>query len=70
MSVEIVASPAFRAGVPNALFRIPSPLSGFPSLLVPWDVASDGKRFLIRAPAAHAAAPFTVVLNWQAALKK
>jgi len=69
MSVEIVTSPVFRAGVPHALFQITSPLSALPSLLFPWDVASDGKRFLLPAPAANAQ-PFTVVLNWQTGLKK
>jgi hypothetical protein len=36
-----------------------------------WDVSSDGKRFLMAAPSASSAQqPFTVVLNWQAGLKK
>jgi hypothetical protein len=36
-----------------------------------WDVAPDGKRFLFPVPApGQDATPFTVVLNWQAGLKK
>jgi len=47
------------------LFRVP----------VPWfsgaDATSDGGRFLIAAPVEQAAPPaFTVVLNWQAELKR
>ena len=50
-------------------FRSPSSRCT-PGLLY-WDVTSDGKRFLMPAPSASdASAPFTVVLNWQAALKK
>ena len=39
-----------------------------------YDVAPDGNRFLVLEPAAPtgsgAGLPFTVVLNWQAVLKK
>ena len=35
----------------------------------PWDVSRDGKRFLINEPLDRGA-PITVVMNWQAALKK
>jgi hypothetical protein len=42
-----------------------------PSGVLLWDVTSGGKRFLLPAPSlATAATPFTVVLNWQAGLKK
>ena len=64
MAVEVGTSGVFQAGVPKALFKIPSGV-------VYWDVASDGKRFLMAAPsAANGQQPFTVVLNWQAGLKK
>jgi hypothetical protein len=36
-----------------------------------WDVSADGKRFLVAVPVSeNGLAPFTVVLNWQLALKK
>jgi hypothetical protein len=36
-----------------------------------WDVAADGKRFLINTVVGDStAAPITVVLNWEAGLKK
>jgi eukaryotic-like serine/threonine-protein kinase len=65
MAVDVNTTGIFQAGVPKPLFRVAAGL-------VFWDVAPDGKRFLM--PAATAASrgtsPFTVVLNWQSALKK
>jgi Tol biopolymer transport system component len=66
MAVEVSTSGVFQAGVPKALFKVP------PGVLF-WDVTPDGKRFLMAAPNAASAAapsPFTVVLNWQSALRK
>jgi Tol biopolymer transport system component len=63
MTVEIATSPAFRAGKPQPL-----------GLVVPqgaaWDSTGDVKRFLVAAPRSGKPEPYTVVLNWQAALKK
>ncbi len=67
MAVEITASTVFRAEIPKALFRMPS--EGGPAAGSRWDVASDGKRFLMPV-AQSTATPFTVVLNWQVGLKK
>jgi Tol biopolymer transport system component len=67
MAVEVSASPSFQVGVPKILFQ--TPLSS--GSLSQWDVTADGKHFLFPAPTAQSAqAPFTVVLNWEAALKK
>jgi Tol biopolymer transport system component len=64
MAVDVNTSGIFQAGIPKPLFRVPSGL-------LYWDVTSDGKRFLMPVPAApNAAAPLTVVLNWQAGLKR
>jgi hypothetical protein len=64
MAVPVGASRGFQAGIPKALFKAP------PGVLF-WDVSSDGKRFLMPAPSTAGAQPkFTVVLNWQAALKQ
>jgi eukaryotic-like serine/threonine-protein kinase len=69
MAVAVTTQPAFQAGIPKALFRMP--VAGGPAIGSKWDVSADGQRFLIAAPAAASATtPFTVVLNWQAALKK
>jgi Tol biopolymer transport system component len=68
MNVEIATSPEFRAGVPRALFQTPP--SAISTSESSWDLTPDGKRFLFAVPTEQGAAPFTVVLNWQAALKR
>jgi dipeptidyl aminopeptidase/acylaminoacyl peptidase len=75
MSVDLATSPVFRASIPQRLFdtRI---LAGdtpvlFSSTSFHWDVAANGKRFLINtATAESGSAPITVVQNWTALLKK
>jgi len=61
MAVEIATNPVFRAGNPRPLGVLTSALG--------WDSAADGRRFLSLAPKGGPQ-PFTVVLNWQAGLKK
>ena len=75
MSVEVATSAVFKASIPKRLFdtRIlagDTPvLFGSPALY--WDVASDGKRFLINTATAESGSePITVVQNWTAGLKK
>jgi hypothetical protein len=66
MAVEVTANgAAFRAGVPKQLFVLPPNVGD-------WDVTADGKRFLAAVPPAQRTAqtPITVVLNWEAALKR
>jgi eukaryotic-like serine/threonine-protein kinase len=72
MVVEVTTSSAFQVGVPKALFQAPpSPAPSTPVSSSTWDLSGDGKRYLFIAPAERStAAPFTVVLNWQSALKK
>jgi serine/threonine protein kinase len=68
MAAEIALTPAFHAGIAKALFQMP-PEGGPSAGLSTWDVAPDGKRFLMPVPQSTTT-PFTVVLNWQAGLKK
>jgi serine/threonine protein kinase len=68
MAVEIATDPVFQAGVPKALFQTPPRYGELRSIWHTWDLTSDGKRFLFVVPTERA--PFTVVLNWQAALLK
>jgi len=66
MAAEVNTGGAFQAGIPRPLFKVP-PRVYF------GDASSDGKRFLMAAPSTSSAVPrppITVVLNWQAALKK
>ena len=75
MSVDVSLTPTFKAGIPKALF--PAPILGGPGSTgsTHYDVTADGKRFLINSmnPETNTggkAPPITVVLNWQAGLKK
>jgi len=63
MAVAIATEPEFRPGKPE-------PLGFFASLGDMWDCTADGRRFLVVTAKGKDQAPFTVVLNWQAALKK
>jgi len=66
MAVEVDTNGTFHAGAPKAMFKAPPGVKF-------WDVAPDGKRFLMAAPSAtkaSAQAPFTVVLNWPSLLKE
>jgi eukaryotic-like serine/threonine-protein kinase len=70
MAVEIATAPSFHAGVPKLLFLSPPAVLTL-RVMRRWDVTSDGKRFLfITLPPAMEQPPFTIVLNWQAGLKK
>ena len=68
MSVEVNTVGGFHAGTPQFLFPKPNgPAEA-------WDVTADGKKFLFSSAeggdAGGAPAPITVVMNWQAMLKK
>jgi eukaryotic-like serine/threonine-protein kinase len=64
MAVDIDTRHGFQAGAPRRLFTLASVAGG-------WDIAPDAKRFLfVASPSGGRTAPFTVVLNWQAGLKK
>jgi len=66
MSVAVNTSGVFQADIPKSLFKAPAGV-------IFWDVSTDGKRFLMPVPQGQstgAQPQLTVVLNWQAALKK
>jgi eukaryotic-like serine/threonine-protein kinase len=66
MAVDIDTSKGFQAGTPRRLFTAPPPLINFG-----WSMTADAKRFLFITTAnGGRPAPFTVVLNWAAGLKK
>ncbi len=72
-SVKAVSGPrrSFEAAAPQPLFeaRVPTVPPGFNWF--PYDVAADGKRFLmIRSGAETSDAPLTVVVNWLAGVKR
>jgi len=71
MSAEIAPGSAFHASAPKFLFEAPIYGGGATTGNHYWDVTPDGQRFLINSySGGSAAASITVVLNWQAELKK
>jgi eukaryotic-like serine/threonine-protein kinase len=65
MAVEIRSGAAFEAGPPKLLFDTHAPNQAYA-------VTADGRRFIVatQVEQAEARLPITVVLNWQAGLKK
>jgi Tol biopolymer transport system component len=64
MAVEIALGPVFRAGAPRPL----APKTETDKGLL-WSSSGDGKRFMLLVDKSKPE-PYTVVLNWQAGLKK
>ena len=60
-------SPEF--GTPVALMEIVEPLGTY---AYPYDIASDGQRILTLKPGGteRSSAPLTVLINWEAGLRK
>ena len=59
---------AIEAGSPRALFEGVPDAPG--RLSYNYDVSADGQRFLVNSPLNVAPTPITVLLNWQAGLKR
>jgi eukaryotic-like serine/threonine-protein kinase len=68
MAVDVTSSAkSIRLGTPHALFDV----AAIERSLGPYDVAADGKKFLINAGDVNEESrPLTLVLNWTAELKK
>lgn len=66
MAVDVTTSPHFAAGLPRALFDVPSLTDPH----VAYDVSTDGRSFLMPVLTESAGAePATVVRNWVAGLR-
>ena len=61
-AVMAVTIDGASVGRPTELFRSPG-------IQTEWSVRADGQRFLVAAPSRQSAPAFTVVVNWQSALK-
>ena len=73
MSVDVTADQAFHASAPRMLFQLPKSVTALGGTTpgARMDATRDLQRFLVSVPAQSRARPeFTVVLNWQAALKR
>jgi hypothetical protein len=71
MAVPVKLGSTFEAGAPQALFGaiVPNPGALYQFFYQP---TADGQRFMANEPASEESGPrpLTVVLNWQAGLKK
>jgi len=71
MAVDVTTNPSFQPGTPKVLLRNPFVQAGSYNRNSAYDFSPDGKRFLATLPVGqNVSAPITVVLNWQAGLKK
>jgi eukaryotic-like serine/threonine-protein kinase len=73
MAVDVAPGAAFSAGTPRSVFQATPvfQMGGESFIFLQWNVASDGKRFLLVAPAAESSpTSLNVILNWTALLKK
>jgi Tol biopolymer transport system component len=69
MAADVSTEPGFKTATPHPLFTSAA-ISGN-QVLFQYDVTRDGKRFLLISPLEGGLAePATVVLNWEALLKK
>jgi Tol biopolymer transport system component len=72
MAADLTEGPTLKASVPRTLFQVPVAQiahNAVASQIFDWDVAPDGKRFLIDT-STTSTEPVTVLLNWTAELKK
>jgi len=72
MAADVTEGLTFKASVPRTLFQVPVAQiahNAVSTQVFGWDVAPDGKRFLIDT-ATTSTEPVTVLLNWTAELKK
>ena len=67
MAVEIATAPEFKPGKPMPLAFATERGSSSGTF---WDNTTDGRRFLVAASKNNKPEPYTVILNWQAGLKK
>jgi dipeptidyl aminopeptidase/acylaminoacyl peptidase len=67
MAVSLkLGTDSVEPSAPRELFALPAADTGWS----PYDTASDGQRFLVRATPAQAPPPLTLIVNWPALLKK
>jgi serine/threonine protein kinase len=71
MVVEITAGTTFQPSTPEPLFQTPPYVPVLGASPYPWDVTSDGRRFLLPVPMAESSpSPFNVILNWERLLEQ
>lgn len=66
MAVDVTTKPTFQSGTPHALFDTEMVDTGIRTGPMSWDIAPDGKRFLIISENSAGATSLNVILNWRA----
>jgi Tol biopolymer transport system component len=65
MAVDVDTQPTFRSGTPHALFDTEMLDTGIRNGPMSWDIAPDGKRFLIITDKTQETSSLNVILNWR-----
>ena len=65
MAVDVSTNPSFQSGTPHALFDTEMVDTGIRTGPMSWDVAPDGKRFLIISENSAGASSLNLILNWR-----
>jgi eukaryotic-like serine/threonine-protein kinase len=65
MAVDVSTNPTFQSGTPQALFDTEMVDTGIRTGPMSWDIAPDGKRFLIISENSAGASSLNVILNWR-----
>ena len=65
MAVDVGTNPTFQSGTPHALFDTEMVDTGIRTGPMSWDIAPDGKRFLIISENSAGTSSLNVVLNWR-----
>lgn len=65
MAVDVSTRPTFKSGTPHALFDTEMVDTGIRTGPMSWDIAPDGKHFLIISESAAGTSSLNVILNWR-----
>jgi Tol biopolymer transport system component len=65
MSVEVNSQSVFQSGTPHSLFLTDMIDTGIRTGPMSWDIAPDGKRFLIISENSAGTSSLNVILNWR-----
>jgi serine/threonine protein kinase len=70
MEVNVATSPVFQSGPPHPLFDTHMVDTGIRTGPLSWDIAPDGKRFLIITDNGTDTSALNVIMNWRPAQQK
>jgi Tol biopolymer transport system component len=65
IAVPVSTAPVFQAGIPQAVFNTDMVDTGIRTGPMSWDIAPDGKRFLIISDKSQETSSLNVILNWR-----